>query len=264
MGCTFAKNPVKTTHKYEPEMQFIKGGYIVLNPKKPANLKNNWVKIKSFWMAKTETSFAQWRNCFKNGGCKKDKYLPNYDDPVDRLSRSNYPVVNVSWYEANEYTQWLSKISGKKYRLPTEAEWLFAARAGKKRRFPWGDTLIGIEKCTFCNFSSGASSASVKYYKPYGGLYSMYGNVGEWTCSPSNGNGVIITYAEANKSPSGTETICLTPATYSSGEITVKGGSFEDYGTSETYADQPDGTLGAPLSPSDHTYDVGFRVVREE
>jgi len=161
----------------------------------------------------------------------------------------------VSWYEANEYTQWLSKISGKKYRLPTEAEWLFAARAGKKRRFPWGDTLIGIEKCTFCNFSSGASSASVKYYKPYGGLYSMYGNVGEWTCSLRT---------DISKSPSGNENKCLTPAAYSSGLIITKGGSFEDFGNSEAYADEPDADLGISLRPSTSRYYVGFRVVREE
>jgi len=103
----------------------------------------------------------------------------------------------------------------------------------------------------------------VKYYKPYGGLYSMYGNVGEWTCSPIYVE-INPKYAEENWAPLGTENICLTPATYSSGRMTVKGGSFEDFGNSEAYASQPDGTLGVPLSPSTSRYFVGFRVVREE
>ena len=249
VGCTLVKSPVKVTHKYEPKMKFIKGGYLLINKKKPANLKNNKVKIKSFWIAKTEVTYQQWKNCFKNGGCKKDKVY-------DSKSRSDYhfPVAYVSWYEANEYTRWLSKISGKKYRLPTEAEWLLAARAGKKTRFPWGDKLTEIEKCTGCNMISGGGTAPVGSLKPYGGLYDMYGNVSEWTCSLST---------DASKSPLSNENKCLTPATYSSGYIITKGGSHENTFDNEAYMGDPDASLDAAFIPADQLGWVGFRVIRE-
>lgn len=256
VGCTLAKPPVNITHKYEPKMKYIKGGYLIINKKKPANLKNNKVKIKSFWIAKTEVTYQQWENCFKNGGCKKDKHLPYVVyDAKSRLAYQTHPVADVSWYEANEYTRWLSKISGKKYRLPTEAEWLLAARAGKKTRFPWGDKLTEIEKCTGCSMFSGSGTAPVGYLKPYGGLYDMYGNVSEWTCS---------LFTDPSKSPSGNENKCLTPATYSSGYIVAKGGSHENTFDNEAYMSYPDGTLDNPRPPSKQFGWIGFRVIREE
>jgi len=250
LGCTFTKSPIKTTHKYEPKMKFIKGGYVVINKNKPANLKNNKVKVNSFWIAETETSYKQWENCFKEGGCKKDKYLPNV--VYDKKSRSHYnnhPVTYVNWYEANEYTRWLSKISGKKYRLPTEAEWLFAARAGKTTRYPWGNTA-GKNKanCQLCDSGwDGTSTAPVGSFKPYGGLYDMYGNVMEWTCSSAS--------AEEAPYPSGNETICANP-TYTQ-PVILLGGNFE------TYKDRLDHRF--KLKPSSSWGDevAGFRVIRE-
>ena len=262
LGCTFTKSPIKTTHKYEPKMKFIKGGYVVINKNKPANLKNNKVKVNSFWIAETETSYKQWENCFKEGGCKKDKHLPNVVyDAETRSYYSSRPVTYLSWYEANEYTQWLSKISGEKYRLPTEAEWEYAARAGKETLYPWGNRLIGIEKCKVCNYNNGSFLLPVRYskpedgYAPYGGLYYMYGNVTEWTCSP---------LPKVDKFPSGMENICLTPATYSSGYVNTKGGSYETFFNSEAHAHRPDGRLDRPLPPSlENRGYVGFRVIRE-
>jgi formylglycine-generating enzyme required for sulfatase activity len=257
-GCTFAKPPIKAMHPFEPKMKFIKGGNIVINRKKSPDLKNNKVKVKSFWIAKTETTYKQWENCFKGGGCKKAKHRPNedYSNEETRTILSTFPVTYVNWYEANEYTRWLSKITGKKYRLPTEAEWLLAAQAGKKTRFPWGETLIGIENCTVCNFNSGGYLDSVASLKPYGGLYDMYGNAAEWSCS---------LHTDRNKSPSGNENICLTPTTYSSGYIDAKGGSYENHFNSEAYEDFPDdATLDYPVSPSESQAYIGFRVVREE
>lgn len=262
VGCAFAKPKVKTTNKYEPKMKFIKGAYVIININKAANLKNNRVKVKSFWIAETETSFKQWQNCFKEGGCKKAKRFPNIGtEPEELLYGSTLPVVYVSWYEANEYTRWLSKISGKKYRLPTDAEWEYAARAGKKTLYPWGNRLIGIEKCKVCNYNSGGFLAPVDYNKPeygnapYGGLYYMYGNAAEWTCSPLP--------RERNKLPSGKENICLTPATYSSGDMKTKGGSYEMHFNSEAYEHRPDGQLDGARPPAKNFNWIGFRVIRE-
>ena len=219
----------------------------------------------------TETSFKQWKNCFKEEGCKKAKRFPNIGTELEELLYgSTLPVVYVSWYEANEYTRWLSKISGKKYRLPTAAEWEYAARAGKKTLYPWGNRLIGIEKCKVCNYNSGGFLAPVDYNKPeygnapYGGLYYMYGNAAEWTCSPFPIVDNLPSDKQEYKFPTGKENICLTPATYSSGGMNTKGGSYEMHFNSEAYEDRPDGGLDFLVSPSRRYWSIGFRVIREE
>lgn len=93
-----------------------------------------------------------------------------------------HPVVQVSWYDAIEYCQWLSAKTGCKYRLPTEAEWEKTARGSDKRRFPWGNKWEPL----FCNsdYRLGGTTPVGCFEKenvsPYGGV-DMAGNVFEWT-----------------------------------------------------------------------------------
>ncbi len=105
--------------------------------------------------------------------------------------RGRRPVINVSWKDALAYTQWLSKQTGYKYRLLTEAEWEYIARAGTTTKYWWGDN-IGENRavCTDCTSGYGlekeaaARTAIVGSFKenPYG-VCDTVGNVWEWTCS---------------------------------------------------------------------------------
>ena len=166
---------------YEPEMQFIKGGRFQMGS--PAsekgrfdNEKQHSVQVGDFWMAKTETTFKQWQACVDDGGCQSNK---KPDD--EGWGRGNRPVINVSWHDANEYADWLNKKTGKNYRLPTEAQWEFAARAGHKTAYAWGNQI----SCSLANYDDCKTGRTkpVASYKAYAGLYDMHGNVWEWTCS---------------------------------------------------------------------------------
>ena len=97
--------------------------------------------------------------------------------------RGERPVINVSWDDATAYAAWLSQQTGKKYRLPTEAEWEYAARAGSTTEYPWGDE-VGANRA---NCDGCGSQWDNKQTAPVGsfavnafGLHDMHGNVFEW------------------------------------------------------------------------------------
>jgi formylglycine-generating enzyme required for sulfatase activity/TPR repeat protein len=109
------------------------------------------------------------------------------------------PVVCVNWHDAEAYVGWLAKKTGKKYRLLSEAEWEYAARAGTTTKYSWGDTAsheqanYGRDGGSPEGFSSGRDQW--KYTSPVGsfsanafGLYDMHGNVWEWVGDCWNGN----------------------------------------------------------------------------
>ncbi|MFM8342537.1 MAG: SUMF1/EgtB/PvdO family nonheme iron enzyme, partial [Methylomonas sp.] len=100
--------------------------------------------------------------------------------------RDQQPVVNVSWIEATEYAKWLSDITGQNFRLPTEAEWEYAARGGTNTVYWWGDEIgQNNANCSSCGNSwDGDGAQPIDSYRPNQfGLYNMLGNVTEWTCS---------------------------------------------------------------------------------
>ena len=106
-----------------------------------------------------------------------------------RFNQASQPVVGVNWYEAMAYAAWLAKVTGKPYRLPTEAEWEWAARRNA-RRYPWGDEWDGAR----CNWQGSRLNRPnpVGVY-PHGatadGLHELAGNVYEWTASLYRGYG---------------------------------------------------------------------------
>lgn len=95
----------------------------------------------------------------------------------------DYPVVNVSWSDATEYARWLSQMTGKHYRLPTEAEWEYAARAGQNGLFPQGDSLNLVD-AYFSDKSKLTAPAPRRQNKDFNPnrwhLYHVVGNVREW------------------------------------------------------------------------------------
>ncbi len=131
------------------------------------------VYVNKFAMGKFEVTFAEYDKFAEATGRSK----PNDGG----WGRGNRPVINVSWHDATAYTEWLSNQTGKKYRLPTEAEWEYAARAGTETKYWWGND---IDKSK-ANYSSNLSKTSpVGDYKPNPfDLYDTSGNVWEWTCS---------------------------------------------------------------------------------
>ena len=93
---------------------------------------------KPFAVSKFEVTFEQWDACVAFGPCV---HLPD-----SNMGRGTQPVINVTWDHAQQYVAWLSKMTGRSYRLLSEAEWEYAARAGTTTVFSWGDE-IGEEQC---------------------------------------------------------------------------------------------------------------------
>jgi formylglycine-generating enzyme required for sulfatase activity len=130
---------------------------------------------KPFAVGKTEVTFAEWDACVSAGACAKAS--------DSGWGHGNQPVINVSWDNAQEYIAWLSRLTGKKYRLLTEAEWEYSARAGARTAYSWGDEIgRGNANCNGCGSQwDDKRSAPVSSFKPNAfGLYDMHGNVYEW------------------------------------------------------------------------------------
>ena len=124
-----------------------------------------------------EVTFAQWDACHQAGGC-----LHNPDD--QGWGRGNRPVVDVSWEDAQEYVEWLSETTEQRYRLPSESEWEYVARAGTSTRYWWGDD-IGEKRANCIGCGSPVDdqrTAPVGSFSPNAfGLYDVHGNVWERT-----------------------------------------------------------------------------------
>ena len=127
-------------------------------------------------VGKFEVTFAEWDACVAGGGCRRRP-----DDAG--WGRVRQPVVNISWDDAQQYVAWLSRKTRKNYRLLTEAEWEYAARAGSHVRFWWGnDSGQGEANCSGCGSAwDGRRAAPVGSFAPNPfGLHDMHGNVSEW------------------------------------------------------------------------------------
>ena len=143
---------------------------------------------KPFAVAKFELTFDEWDACVAGGGC--DGYMP----PMSGWGRGQQPVLSVSWDDAQRYVQWLSKMTGKPYRLLSDAEYEYAARAGATTKYPWGDNVgENNANCASCGDKWGnRQAAPVGSFPPNKfGLYDMVGNVWEWVedCFHNNYDG---------------------------------------------------------------------------
>ncbi len=147
------------------------------------------VKLKAFSISKYEVTFNEYDQYAEAKG------LPKPDD--NGWGRGRRPVINVSWDDANAYARWLSEQTGYQYRLPSEAEWEYTARAGSSTLYWWG-SLFSEDKANCFNCGgqwAGEGTAPVGSFKvnPLG-LHDMSGNVMEWTqdCFHKNYKGAPV------------------------------------------------------------------------
>ena len=149
------------------------------------------VNLNGFFIGQTEITFAQWDACLAAGGCshKPDDY---------GWGRNSRPVMNVNWFDiTDQYVPWLNKATGKRYSLPTESQWEYAARAGSENKYFFGNSDSDL-----CHYANGLSyngkfglgslgydvcSDNYEYTSPVAsfapnpfGLYDIHGNVWEW------------------------------------------------------------------------------------
>jgi formylglycine-generating enzyme required for sulfatase activity len=137
----------------------------------------------AFAIGRREVTFDEWDLCVAAGACK---YRPD-----DRgWGRGNRPVIDVSWDDAHDFVSWMTQKTGKKYRLPSEAEWEYAARAGTESPFWWGRTLIkGSANCEDCGDAPLRKTTPAQSFRPNGfGLFDVAGNVAEWVEDCWNNN----------------------------------------------------------------------------
>jgi formylglycine-generating enzyme required for sulfatase activity len=131
---------------------------------------------KPFAVSKFDVTFDEWDACATHGDCD-----PHIKD--SGMGRGQQPVINVSWDDAQTYVAWLGRVTGKPYRLLTETEWEYAARAGSTTAYYWGDEIgKGNANCIGCDRQwEHKQTSPVGSFKPNAfGLYDMAGNVYQW------------------------------------------------------------------------------------
>ncbi|NJA04989.1 SUMF1/EgtB/PvdO family nonheme iron enzyme [Methylococcaceae bacterium WWC4] len=159
----------------EPEMIIIPAGSFAMGGGKYDNEKpiHTVTFAKPFKLGKYPVTFAEYDVFAEQTGRVK---------PQDEgWGRGRRPVVNVSWQDAVDYAAWLRETTGKPYRLPSEAEWEYACRAGSRGEFFWGDDAGLAEHYAWFDENAGGTSQEVglKLANPFG-LHDMAGNVWEW------------------------------------------------------------------------------------
>lgn len=171
----------------EPQMVLIKSGTFYFGSnigepdEKPASLKD--IK-KPFFIAKFEVTFAEYDLYCEDIGRLKPK--------DNGWGRGKKPVIYVSFEDAKSYASWLSKKTGKKYRLPTELEWEYALKSDTKSIYHFGDDVKILKKYAWYDKNSFLLGERSRYFGPQevgqklpnqNGLYDMHGNVWEWVDS---------------------------------------------------------------------------------
>ena len=154
-----------------PEMVVIPAGSFTMGSPQTEGPQHIVLFVQPFAMGKYVVTFAEWDSCVSGGGCSHR--------PSDQgWGRGRRPVINVSWDDAKEYARWLSEKTGKDYRLPSESEWEYTARAGTRTAYHTGESISPTQ----ANFDNERQqTAEVGSYSPNSfGIYDVHGNVWEW------------------------------------------------------------------------------------
>lgn len=181
------------------------------------------VRLAGIALGRTEVTVAQYGACVAARACRPRQ--PRWTEPA-------MPMTEITARDAEAYLAWLSARTGKRYRLPTEAEWDAAARAGTETAYPWGDAMEpGRAVCQTCDprFDHRPAPVATMAPNPWG-LYDMNGNVWEWTGDCWDGD-------------------CS--------RRVVRGGSWY-FVPRQSRSDSR-----APQDAREWSYDIGFRAARE-
>jgi formylglycine-generating enzyme required for sulfatase activity len=230
-----------------PEMVVVPAGEFMMGS--PADEKDHYgnenplhrVTIaRPLAVSKFEVTFEQWDACVAVGTCA---HVPD-----SNMGRGTQPVINVTWDHVQQYVAWFSKMTGRPYRLLSEAEWEYAARAGTTTAYSWGDEIgKNNANCNGCGSEwDSRLTAPVGSFAPNQfGLYDMHGNVWEWVedCLHTNYEGAPkdgwawIAQGDCNNR-------------------VIRGGSWIGYAVGLRSA------LRFWFTADDHGTDLGFRVAR--
>ncbi len=195
-----------------------------------------------FAVGRTEVTFDEWALCVEYGNCNEVS--------DSGFGKGRRPVINVTWADAQTYVRWLSGVTGQRYRLLTDAEWEYVARAGTDTAYSWGGE-IGTNRanCKGCGSEwDGKSTAPVASFEANAfGLYDVHGNVWEW---------VEDCWHETYDGAPADGTAWLNSDQADCSKAVIRGGSW----------------LNAPyrvrsairfrVARGDQNYDLGFRIAR--
>ncbi|ABG51392.1 protein of unknown function DUF323 [Trichodesmium erythraeum IMS101] len=222
----------------------------------------NDVTVSPFFMGKYPVTQGQWRAIASQTNLKVNLDLdpePSYfKEPYQDIDRWERPVEKVNWYQAVEFCERLSKLTGRNYRLPSEAEWEYACRAGTTTPFYFGETitseLVNYNGNYYGNGPKGEyrnQTTPVGQFPPNAfGLYDMHGNVWEWCADNCSRDGYH--YAPTYGSP----WVASNKKYYTEIGALVRGGSWVSYPSYCRSAFR-----SGSLRRDDHFIFIGFRVV---
>lgn len=269
-------------------MVAIKGGeFLMGSPLSEAHRQENEgpqvkVKLQPFWMGKYEVTWDEYEPFMvtevdrrKNGS--RIDYDPKVHTLVDAVSQPTapytemsfgmgqrgYPAISMTLHAANKYCQWLSAQTGHFYRLPTEAEWEYACRAGTATAYSFGDDPAKLGEYAWYYENSNEKYQKVGEKKPNPwGLHDMHGNVMEWTADQFLAD--YFTQIKANP-------VCPFIKPTSLYAQTVRGGGWDDdpeqLRSAYRRGSEPDWKIQDPQLPKSIWYHtdaqwLGFRIVR--
>jgi formylglycine-generating enzyme required for sulfatase activity len=226
--------------QFGPKMVIIPTGNFMMGDIQGTGYQNeqpvHQVSVGSFAMSVYEITFADYDLFTQATG----------REPLNDQGwgRDNRPVINISWQEATAYVEWLSEQTGQNYRLPTEAEWEYAARAGTTTQYWWGNE-IGSDKanCANCDKQWDYTAPTGSFAPNPFGLYDTAGNVREWTCSAYE------------KEYQGAELRCATQDEENQLRV-IRGGSWYNWPRQLRAADRSWKAADIQVN------NVGFRIVR--
>jgi len=157
----------------EPEMAPLRGGSFAMGSNdEPSEKPVHQVTVKPFAIGKFPVSVREWNECASAKACG-----------FVASAKEDAPVTNISWTDAKQYVAWLAQVTGKPYRLPTEAEWEYAARGGTQTKYWWGDQFqSGMANCKNCtDIAATEQPIKVGAFAPNPfGLHDMGGGVDQW------------------------------------------------------------------------------------
>ena len=248
---------IESRQSFEPEMVLIPAGEFLMGSSDSDPLASqdekpqHTVCLPDYYIGKTEVTNAQYAVFMQATGRAAPGHWVDGKPPI---GKENHPVGNVWFYDAVAYCDWLSKKTGKPYRLPTEAEWEKAARGTDGRLYPWGNRALTCEYAVIMDakgfgcgkgFSPWPVGSKPQGASPYG-LLDMAGNVEEWVSS------VYKPYpydpGDSREDPS-----AFSESTAMGGARVIRGGAFVDQAK--------DARCAARMRHgSNYHLNIGFRV----